>query len=287
MINNKRYLFIGNRKFVLESMLEKKLNLVKIICLKNSQLEKDLIKKNIEYVIVSHENEALDIIKNTEFDILISNGCPFILPVSNIKKDCQLFLNIHPSYLPELRGLDPVPGAILLGKNSGATCHVMDDKIDHGPIISQIKIPIEGGLDAKILYQLSFIAEKHVFDMALEKKFEIKNSKEDKFNSSYYSKKENDLKLNLKDTNQKIINRVKAFNNKSQGAWLLHKGNKIICYDAKVLKNTYLSYTFKHSKINEIILICEDSIVLKRKSNFLWLKNLVGDLTHFQLGEII
>ncbi len=49
-------------------------------------------------------------------------------------------LNIHPSLLPKWRGASPVQGTIVAGETlSGATIITLDEKIDHGPIISQFK----------------------------------------------------------------------------------------------------------------------------------------------------
>ena len=70
-----------------------------------------------------------------------------------------------------MRGIDPVLGSILFKRDAGATCHIMSEKIDAGDIISQLKIPYSNDLDASLLYQLSFIAEKKVFHMALQKNF--------------------------------------------------------------------------------------------------------------------
>ncbi|MBP6882015.1 MAG: methionyl-tRNA formyltransferase [Candidatus Levybacteria bacterium] len=52
-------------------------------------------------------------------------------------------LNIHPSLLPKFRGPTPIQSAILEGeKISGVSIIKMDDKMDHGPIVSQWTYPI-------------------------------------------------------------------------------------------------------------------------------------------------
>lgn len=49
-------------------------------------------------------------------------------------------LNIHPSLLPKLRGASPVSTAIVQGlKVTGVTIIKMDEKIDHGPIVTRFK----------------------------------------------------------------------------------------------------------------------------------------------------
>lgn len=52
-------------------------------------------------------------------------------------------LNIHPSLLPKYRGPSPVQAQILNDeKNVGVTIMLMDEQIDHGPIISQKTLEI-------------------------------------------------------------------------------------------------------------------------------------------------
>lgn len=50
-------------------------------------------------------------------------------------------LNVHPSLLPKYRGASPIQTAILNGdKISGVTVIQMDEKMDHGPIVSTRKV---------------------------------------------------------------------------------------------------------------------------------------------------
>ncbi len=46
-------------------------------------------------------------------------------------------LNIHPSLLPELRGPAPIQNTILYKDQAGVTLMLMDEQMDHGPIIAQ------------------------------------------------------------------------------------------------------------------------------------------------------
>ena len=55
-------------------------------------------------------------------------------------------LNIHFSLLPRFRGTSPVRSAILNDeRNTGISIILLDEKIDHGPIIAQKKIPPPAG----------------------------------------------------------------------------------------------------------------------------------------------
>ena len=103
-----------------------------------------------------------------DFDVLVSNGCPYILPISKLPK--KLYINIHPSLLPDLKGKSPILEAISLNKPIGVTCHIMVDEVDSGPIISQIRIePDRSNLNE--CYREIFKAEAKVFRQAFNKGF--------------------------------------------------------------------------------------------------------------------
>lgn len=55
-------------------------------------------------------------------------------------------INLHPSLLPEFRGLHAVRRALEAGvKETGVTVHFMVEEVDAGPIISQEAVPILAG----------------------------------------------------------------------------------------------------------------------------------------------
>lgn len=68
-------------------------------------------------------------------------------------------LNIHPSLLPSFPGLHAQRQALEHGvKVTGATVHIVDEELDHGPILLQRAVPVlegddEESLSARILEQ--------------------------------------------------------------------------------------------------------------------------------------
>ena len=53
-------------------------------------------------------------------------------------------INVHPSLLPKYRGASPIQNAILnQEKITGLTIMLMDEKMDHGPIISNEKLKMK------------------------------------------------------------------------------------------------------------------------------------------------
>lgn len=51
-------------------------------------------------------------------------------------------LNMHPSLLPKLRGASPIQTAILTEEETGASIMLLDEEMDHGPIVAQEKVSI-------------------------------------------------------------------------------------------------------------------------------------------------
>jgi methionyl-tRNA formyltransferase len=124
-----KYIFVGNRTNVFKKMLQMNCDSVKVFSVKGSYLEKDLQKIGYNYKSIVSKEQLIDDINMLDFDCLVSNGCSYILPVSMMKKYNQIFINIHPSLLPDLKGKHPINGAILFDRKHGVTCHHMDDEI--------------------------------------------------------------------------------------------------------------------------------------------------------------
>lgn len=218
-----KFVFAGNRAFVLEKMLSLGLQITKIWAVENSVLQNYLENNKLDicYTIIGDKKQFLSEIANTDFNYFISNGLPVILPIEELQVQNKKFINIHPSLLPELRGRDPVPGGLLYEKALGVTCHYMDEGIDTGKIISQVEIDRSDDLDAGLLYQLSFLAEADVFEEAYNRNFEIAGEQVYTGKEIYYSFKSKDLEIDLqKNSVNAILAKVKAFSTKNKGAFL-------------------------------------------------------------------
>jgi phosphoribosylglycinamide formyltransferase-1 len=59
-------------------------------------------------------------------------------------------LNTHPSLLPAFRGARAVEDAVAHGvRVTGCTVHLVDELLDHGPIVAQRAVPVAAGDDAE------------------------------------------------------------------------------------------------------------------------------------------
>lgn len=283
-----KYVFVGNRKFVLEAMLLSHLDISKVYVIDQSHLVKDIafLPISSEITIINNKEAFFSDLVKTTYDIFISNGCPFILPPT-ILNDGRKYINIHPSYLPDLRGIDPVVGSILYHRDAGATCHLMNDNIDAGDIISQIKIPYTTDLDVRLLYQLSFIAEKQVFLDALQLNFVSQKKQIVEKEIINYKRKIDDMQINFSEPIQCIINKINAFNNRSQGAFFYYKQQKFRVFHGKKLTNPYIIHLSQSFNAQEVMHVYENCMIIKLNDGLIMLDQIEGDLKKLLPGDKI
>ena len=282
-----RFAFCGNRFFVLEELFRARLNVVSVAAVRGSHLERTLAANGTPHCAIWRKAEFLEWLDATPFDVFVSNGCPYIVPPEQVARGDRLFVNVHPSYLPDLRGADPVPGALLMGRDAGATCHVMDAGIDTGDLISRVAIPYSADLDAAFLYQLSFLAEKEVFRLALDRRFQPMGPQEAGADLAYYSKSSADLDIDWSASAEDIVRRVRAFSNRSQGARFVFDGNDYRCFDAELVTNLFLVARKHLFQENRISLCCEDAIIVRKGDVFVKLKRIEGDLSRLRVGGVL
>lgn len=113
------------------------------------------ISHNIEvFQPVSYKSkDELGRILNEEWDLSVVVAYNFILPKWFLEIPMKGVINVHPSLLPKLRGASPIRTAILEDKKDevGVSIMLMDEKMDHGPILKKEQVlinddnwPIEG-----------------------------------------------------------------------------------------------------------------------------------------------
>jgi methionyl-tRNA formyltransferase len=68
-------------------------------------------------------------------------------------------LNLHPSLLPRHRGASPIPATILADdRETGVTLIRMDAGLDTGPIVAQMRVPLEGDETTPLLEETLEVA---------------------------------------------------------------------------------------------------------------------------------
>lgn len=87
--------------------------------------------------------EKLDMEFDLPLGVVASYGK--ILPAKILNSLSKGTLNVHPSLLPKYRGASPIQAQILSGeKKVGVTIMLMDEKMDHGPLLTQREFSAQG-----------------------------------------------------------------------------------------------------------------------------------------------
>jgi len=87
--------------------------------------------------------EHLALLTSQEWDLFVVVAYGQIMPKWVIDLPKFGTLNLHPSLLPKLRGASPIRSAILNNmQDVGVSIMLMDEKMDHGPILAQMATPL-------------------------------------------------------------------------------------------------------------------------------------------------
>jgi methionyl-tRNA formyltransferase len=190
----------------------------------------------------------LDVLTAQEWDLFIVVAYGLIMPKWLIELPKHGTLNVHPSMLPKLRGASPIRTSILEGmKDTGVTIMLMDEKMDHGPILMQQRTnliyPIPGrALDESLAHQggllLCDIIPKWIAG-------EITPEEQDHNQATFcgkITKEMGELKIDphnlpIDDEAYQIVLKVSAFDG-WPGTFFFHEGKRIKIVDAGMSSDT-------------------------------------------------
>ena len=125
-------------------------------------------RHSLPTAVLSHTDfetrEAFDqaivaVLKDNNVELVALAGFTRLLSPVFIRAFPQRILNIHPALLPAFPGLHAQHQALARGvRIAGATVHLVDEHMDHGPIVMQAAVPVypddtQDSLSARILIQ--------------------------------------------------------------------------------------------------------------------------------------
>jgi len=148
----------------------------------------------------------------------------------------------HDSLLPEYRGFSPTVWSIINGKNyTGVTLLEIDEKLDSGDIVDQIKVPIH--IDDKISDVMNRVTKTYL--NLLEKNIkniingEITTVHQDHSIASYTRKRlPSDNLINWDLSTIEIYNFIRALSKPYPGAFTFLNGTRLIIWQAKPVENS-------------------------------------------------
>ncbi len=97
-------------------------------------------KRNIPFIQPEtlKDHTLIDKLRKDRWDIFMVASYGKIIPKEIIDLPLHNTLNVHPSLLPKFRGPSPIHGAVLADeKKTGISIMVIDEEMDHGPILAQ------------------------------------------------------------------------------------------------------------------------------------------------------
>jgi phosphoribosylglycinamide formyltransferase-1 len=101
-------------------------------------------------------------------DVVCLAGFMRILGPAFVRAFPDRIVNTHPSLLPAFRGAHAVRDALDYGvRVTGCTVHLVDEEVDHGPVLFQAAVPVEPGDDEDRLHERIKAAEHRLLPLAV------------------------------------------------------------------------------------------------------------------------
>jgi methionyl-tRNA formyltransferase len=193
-----------------------------------------------------------DEIKKAHPDLLLVASYGQIIPQNILKIPKLGSVNIHASLLPKYRGASPIRAAILNNeKKTGVSLILMDEKMDHGPIVATKQTEINKDEDYTQLSTKLTVLAAELCDEALSKFMagQIKPiSQNHKFATFTKLIKTSDARINWGKPSEEIARGIRAFS-QSPGAWTTLDGKIVKIYEAEPFMPTPIllpGKIFKH-----------------------------------------
>lgn len=118
---------------------------MRILCLYNNDCALELfywLKSEGHECVLWKDKLSLKWVKNKQFDLAVSYTYSKIIKADIIEELNSNIVNLHTSYLPWNRGVDPNIWSLIDNTPRGVTLHYIDSQLDKGYIIAQEMAPI-------------------------------------------------------------------------------------------------------------------------------------------------
>src|SRR5438270_1721042 len=124
------------------------------------------------------EAQLVEMLQEAEVEVVVLAGFMRVLKEQMLAAYPRRIVNIHPSLLPKFPGLEAWKQALAANEKwTGVTVHYVDEKIDHGDIIAQRKVPVMSDDTPESLHARIQEVEHALYPEALQQVFrEIRGS---------------------------------------------------------------------------------------------------------------
>ena len=108
-------------------------------------------------------------LRRRDVEVIALAGYMRLLSAEFIRAWDGRILNIHPSLLPQYKGLDTHRRALLAGEDyAGCSVHLVTEELDSGPVLARSRVRIEPRDDAETLAARVLAAEHELYPRALD-----------------------------------------------------------------------------------------------------------------------
>ncbi len=129
---------------------------------------KTLVLPNKGRKRLEHDRAVVEALREAGVELVILAGYLRLLSPWFVQQFPGKILNIHPSLLPAFPGLDAQRQALEYGVQvSGCTVHLVDEHLDHGPIILQKAVPVLPSDDEHSLAERILVQEHIAYSEAI------------------------------------------------------------------------------------------------------------------------
>lgn len=280
------YMFIGDALHLLRHMSQSGLQIL-AAQVPEYLISDPLLPGNIGSIYpFCKKQEMIHQIEKVKFDVLICCGYPHVLPISQLKKEGQIFLNLHSSCLPELRGPYPICASLLEGHSAGATLHHMTDRLDQGAIVSQLPVELGPELDLGLLHHIVCELQTRVFDLGLQRGFRADPDFDQlsKKTGSYFRFRADSLTIDLSESVEQILLQIRAFSSRSLGARFRYGSDWFLVFGAEYFENRMMQEMHAAAKQGQVVCIYDSNVVIKKGQGFLKLREVATSTGNLQVG---
>ncbi len=150
--------------------LQRYIDITFVLATQDSYVHKFCLANNLPFLSIGkgQKEVAFDCLSKQSVDLVLSAGFRYILP-SYILSNAPVFVNSHPSLLPNYKGMNAIKEAVFKGEEfMGVTVHYMVEDVDEGPFIHQEKAWVKG-MALQEIYDLIFsVVEPMAISKAME-----------------------------------------------------------------------------------------------------------------------
>lgn len=199
---------------------------------------------------VKNNSEFLDFLRGLGADIFIVVSYGKIMPAELLEIPRLKTINVHFSLLPKYRGAAPIQYALLNGEaTTGTSIFILDELIDHGPILVKKEFPIESQDTFETLAKkLSELSAELLIGLLPSYEAGIITPQEQSHDEATFTKliKKDHGRIDWSKSAQEIFNQWRAFT-PWPGIWTTYNGQNF-----KILKLQVVP-ALDNEQLNEIV----------------------------------